>query len=84
MSEPAPAAPTGAAADAPTMGAGHDGLTPLMLAAQNGHAAAALVLCQAGSDVHHSKYTEYGLMNCIDIAVFNRRRAVAKILREFA
>lgn len=70
----------GAPVDAITEG--HN--TPLMLAAQNGHAAAALVLCQAGSDVHHSKYTEYGLMNCIDIAVFNRRRVVAKILREFA
>jgi len=67
------------AAGAPPNAASVTGSTPLWLAAQNGHAGAALLLCEAGANVRASK----DRVTCFDIARLKGNLAVAEVLRRF-
>jgi ankyrin repeat protein len=58
--------------------AGHAGVTPLHMAAKNGHEACAAMLIQAGADVHRRTETRG---TPIGIAIDNEHEKIVKLLR---
>jgi ankyrin repeat protein len=57
----------------------HDGATPLLMAAQNGHEGCAAVLIHAGADVH--RRSEMG-NTPIGLAIDNKHEKIVKLLRQ--
>ena len=68
---------------APVDAASYTGSTPLWIAEQNGHAAAAALLCSHGASPRAFKRVAHERITCLDMAVANGHAAVVKILVAF-